>query len=104
MLARFLSENHDVTITLGAETALEHLTSHAPPDVVLCDVMMPRTTGMDLFAAVADRHPGLEKRFVFMTGGAFTPRAAEFLSRVPNPRLEKPFSFSDVASVIDADQ
>jgi DNA-binding TFAR19-related protein (PDSD5 family) len=28
---------------------------------------------------------------VFMTGGAFTPRAREFLARVPNRRLEKPF-------------
>ncbi len=28
---------------------------------------------------------------IFITGGAFTSRAAEFLASVDNPRLEKPF-------------
>ena len=31
-----------------------------------------------------------------MTGGAFTPRAREFLERVPNPRVEKPFDFQNL--------
>jgi hypothetical protein len=30
-------------------------------------------------------------RFVFLTGGAFTPRAREFLDRLPGRHLEKPF-------------
>ena len=28
---------------------------------------------------------------MFLTGGAFTPGAREFLARVPNARIEKPF-------------
>jgi two-component system cell cycle sensor histidine kinase/response regulator CckA len=28
---------------------------------------------------------------VFITGGAFTPAARDFLRRVPNERFEKPF-------------
>jgi hypothetical protein len=36
-------------------------------------------------------HPGLQRKLVFMTGGAFTTDAVSFLARVPNPRIEKPF-------------
>ena len=33
----------------------------------------------------------LADRVVFVTGGAFTPGAAEYLAQVGNLRLEKPF-------------
>jgi hypothetical protein len=55
---------------------------------------------MDLFAEVARRYPGLEERFVLMTGGAFTPRATEFLARVKNRRLEKPFDSSALRAIV----
>jgi DNA-binding NtrC family response regulator len=57
-------------------------------------------TGMDLFAEVARRYPGLENRFVMMTGGAFTPRAAAFLARIGNRRLEKPFDAKTLRAAI----
>jgi hypothetical protein len=62
--------------------------------------MMPEVTGMDLHAQVAREHPGLERRFVFMTGGAFTPRAAQFLAEVKNPCLEKPFEMDLVRALL----
>jgi hypothetical protein len=46
---------------------------------------------MDLYAEVARRMPDQAKRFVFLTGGAFTPRARAFLESVQAPRLDKPF-------------
>jgi len=48
-------------------------------------------TGMELHARLAAAAPELASRTIFLTGGAFTASAAEFLERVPNPRLEKPF-------------
>ena len=33
---------------------------------------------------------------VFVTGGAFTPRAREFLERIPNARVEKPIDFQNL--------
>ena len=45
--------------------------------------------------AKAER-PGLERALCFMTGGAFTPDARAFLSRISNPCFEKPFDFSAV--------
>jgi len=92
MIVRLLEGDCFVDVAIKARDGLERLLRAAPPyDVILCDLMMPDLTGMDLFAEVARRDASLEDRFVFMTGGAFTPRAADFLARVKNRRLEKPF-------------
>lgn len=64
----------------------------------LADVMMPEMSGMDLHAAL---EPAVAARVVFMTGGAFTAASHEFLDRVPNDRLEKPFTAADVHAAID---
>jgi CheY-like chemotaxis protein len=60
-------------------------------DVILCDLMMPEMTGMELHAQLETTQPERAARMVFVTGGAYTPAAMSFLERVPNPRLEKPF-------------
>jgi hypothetical protein len=39
---------------------------------------------------------------VFVTGGAFTLAAEEFLARITNPRIDKPFDHRQLASVVDA--
>jgi CheY-like chemotaxis protein len=60
-------------------------------DVVLCDLMMPEISGMDVYEAVRVGNPELASRMVFMTGGAFTPRARQFLQTTSSPHLVKPF-------------
>ena len=68
-------------------------------DAILCDVMMPDVTGIELFERVKRTDAVLAGRFVFMTGGAFTPAARAFFEAVPLPRLEKPFS---IEALLDA--
>ena len=99
MLSRVLDEDHDVVVATSGEAALE-LLEQARFDVVFCDLLMPTMSGMELYAEVRRRHPGQEKRIAFMTGGAFTPRAAQFLSQVPNPRIEKPFDLRAVRAIV----
>ncbi len=62
--------------------------------------MMPEQTGADLHDALARSHPDQAERMVFLTGGAFAPRAREFLERVPNPRVDKPFEGRAVRALI----
>jgi DNA-binding NtrC family response regulator len=68
--------------------------------VIVCDLMMPEVTGMDLYAELERSRPELVRRVVFMTGGALTARAREFLARVTNPRLEKPFDLERLRAII----
>jgi len=81
-----------VTPTTSSREALARLQAGEEFDVVLCDLVMPEFTGMDLFQAIAAVRPDVADRFVFMTGGAFTVTAETFLDQVPNARLEKPVS------------
>jgi PAS domain S-box-containing protein len=99
-LRRVLRDEHDVTMLHDAETALAHLRQSADYDVVLCDLMMPRMTGMELHDRLAGIGSRLVERFVFLTGGAFTGAARHFLERVPNPRLEKPFDTTALREIV----
>ncbi len=90
-LERLLAPDHDVAVAGGAREALDLVERGNTWDVVLCDLMMPGMSGMDLHAELLRRAPDLAGRLVFMTGGAYTQEGQDFLARVPNRRLEKPF-------------
>jgi CheY-like chemotaxis protein len=99
-IARALSEENDVEVVTEAKQALARVQKGASYDVVFCDLMMPVMTGMDLYAEIVRVAPGLAGRLVFMTGGAFTPRARAFLENVVNPCLEKPLDTSKLRSLV----
>jgi PAS domain S-box-containing protein len=60
-------------------------------DLVFCDLMMNGLTGMDLFALVQERAPDKLTKLVFMTGGACSPDARQFVLGHPEIVVEKPF-------------
>ncbi|MSP62299.1 MAG: PAS domain S-box protein [Myxococcales bacterium] len=97
---RVLGQDHDLVFQSSAREALRLLTGGARFDLIFCDLMMPEMTGMDLHAALHREAPELLDRLIFLTGGAFTPRAREFLESVPNPRLEKPFDIRELRALI----
>jgi len=99
-LAQILSIEHEVEEEASARAVLSRVRKGARWDVVLCDLMMPDMSGIDLFAALEREAPELARRTVFLTGGAFTTRAQEFLARVRNPRLEKPFEIDALRALI----
>ncbi|HET7720803.1 MAG TPA: response regulator, partial [Acidimicrobiales bacterium] len=102
IIRRRMSTECDVEVVTEARQALARLARADAPsyDLVLCDLMMPEMTGMELHALVARERPGLERRFVFMTGGAFTPGASQFLAEVKNQCLEKPFDLEVVRALL----
>jgi DNA-binding NarL/FixJ family response regulator len=73
-----------------------------PFDVVLCDVMMPNSNGADLYEKLRRKHPGAERRIIFMTGQAFSPNAREMLTTVPNRCLNKPIDAQELALAVRA--
>jgi len=71
-------------------------------DLILCDLMMPDLTGMDVYRELKAHQPGLESRMVFMTGGAFTDGSRDFLDTVPNRIIEKPFAHHELEATLAA--
>jgi signal transduction histidine kinase/CheY-like chemotaxis protein len=89
-------DRHDVEVASSGREALERLGTDADFDLVLCDLMMPDVSGEHVYRSVSEKTPGLLPRFVFMTGGAFTERAQEFLAQFAGRQLEKPFNIDEV--------
>ncbi len=90
VVERLLRRDHDVAVFTDARAALACLGKGRSFDVVLCDLMMPGLTGMDFLDRVLDQHPALAPNVVFVTGGAFTPRAEEFFRTTRNDVVMKP--------------
>jgi PAS domain S-box-containing protein len=99
-IRRTLQREHEVIALTSAREAQARLISGERFDLILCDLMMPEMSGMDLHQAVASHSPGLAGRMVFLTGGAFTANARAFLSQVPNHRVEKPFSTQELRGLV----
>ena len=95
-LRLLLEQEYAVELASSGQRALELMLAGNSFDAVLCDLMMPGMSGIELYAALKSRVPGMEERLVFMTGGAFTAEAESFLEEVSNPRVEKPFDFASV--------
>jgi signal transduction histidine kinase/DNA-binding NarL/FixJ family response regulator len=100
-IRRLFMQEHDVEITTEAAEGLRRIGAGEFFDLVLCDLMMPVVTGMDVFDAIAEQAPAVLPRLVFLTGGAFTPRARNFLERVSNVRLTKPFDPLVLRALVD---
>ena len=99
-VARMLSA-HRTEIAYSGRDAL----ARAPLarfDAIVCDLMMPDLTGMELFAQVTARDPALASRFVFLTGGVFTDDARAFLDAPGRRWLSKPVSRRELQQAVDA--
>ena len=90
VIARGLASRYEVEIATEARSALARFAAGEKFAAVLCDLMMPGLTGMELHGEVEKTDPEQAKRFIFMTGGAFNAAARAFLDRTENGRLDKP--------------
>jgi signal transduction histidine kinase len=99
-ISRALSRQHDVTVSTSGREAISRVVSGERFDVIVSDLMMPEVTGMEIHDVLVRRVPEQAERMVFLTGGAFTAGAREFLDSVPNPRLEKPFEIPSLLAIV----
>lgn len=99
-IERLLGPRHEVTCCTSAAEALERLGRGEAYDVILSDIMMPQMTGPDFYDRLRERYPHLVDRVVFVTGGAFTAGAGEFLRRVGNARVDKPFDTASLEAAV----
>jgi CheY-like chemotaxis protein len=98
---RQLSSMHQVTLAGSGAEALQLLRTQEF-DLVLCDVMMPAMTGMELHDRVTELDPDLARRFVFITGGPFTPQTSERFYQTSNPCIQKPFTTAELMRAIES--
>jgi CheY-like chemotaxis protein len=101
LVGKIVGADHDVVGVIRAPEALERIAQGERFDLILCDLMMPVMTGMELHASIQRIDPAQADAMVFITGGAFTPDARAFIETMPNRRLQKPFDARTLRSLIN---
>ena len=96
---RVFDKEFRVEIALDGSSALEKLRK-VDYDVVLCDVMLPGISGLDVYRQVRSENEPLAQRFVFATGGLFSQELSESVRRLSNMIVEKPFDPAELRRVI----
>jgi CheY-like chemotaxis protein len=92
VIGMMIEEEHDVAIATSGAEVLARRAKGERFDAILCDIMMPEMSGIDVYEALEAAEPGAGRRVVFMTGGVFTERAQHFLARHANRCVDKPFA------------
>jgi len=100
MLVRALNE-YDVAVYDDGQSGLQALLGGGePPDVVICDLMMPGLSGAELHERITVERPALLDRLVFFTGGAFSARAGTFLRRDDVRVMHKPVTVTTLRQTV----
>jgi DNA-binding NtrC family response regulator len=96
-----LLAEHEVVVERTGRGGLKRLAERSF-DLVLCDVSLPDIEGPALYEQVVSHDVELGSRFVFVTGGAFNDSTREFLRRHQGPRLDKPFTLTDLERLVES--
>ena len=100
VLARFFGKEEVVTVNDGV-SAIARLRAGEHFDIILCDLNMPDTDGIDIFEEMTQNRPELCARTIFLSGGAYDPRMVAFTERTEQPVVDKPFQFSALIEMVE---
>lgn len=99
LMTRLLA-GHDVVTACSGGEAQQLLENDQHFDLILCDLMMPDRTGVQVHKWLVTRHPGLAKRVVFTTGGALGDAMTQYLVDCGVRKLDKPFDTREFKRVV----
>lgn len=101
-IKRLLRERHDVVTERDPETAVARLVAGERFDAMLCELRLPKLSGIQVYSAIRGVDRAKAERLVFMSGGALDDDT-EFFLQVSNAQfLEKPFSIERLRAVVNS--
>lgn len=71
-VAKFATSGHEVITARGATEALSKLKDEVPPDVVLLDVVLPGTDGLELLARIRQENLVPQAKYIMLTNQSDT--------------------------------
>jgi CheY-like chemotaxis protein len=95
-----LSEDHEVVLAQSASAALARIRAGETYDAIVCDLMMPGMSGIELYYELEAERPVLAQRMLFATGGAFTRPSQSFVERMGSRVLPKPFHSDELRAKV----
>lgn len=88
---RLLRAHYEVFAFTDAREALETIRGGEQYDLILCDLSMPGMGGVEFYRSLSMLDEGYARRIIFLSGGVFSESVQDFLDRVPNHTVSKPF-------------
>lgn len=98
-LSRVLKQ-YEIVLAANGEEAIEQLGA-SEFDVILCDLMMPAVSGIDVYKYLRRVSPAIVDRLVFVTGGTSSDEEQHFIASISNPVLTKPFDFQHLRDLLN---
>ncbi|MDB4974508.1 MAG: multi-sensor hybrid histidine kinase [Myxococcaceae bacterium] len=98
LIGEFLAgalDGHHVDLTTEGHEALARA-ADGSYDLVLCDLRMPRMSGIEFYTELQKKRPDLASCFVLMTGAAIDEELQAFLASNAVPVLRKPFDMNEL--------
>ncbi|HEY6562386.1 MAG TPA: response regulator [Polyangiaceae bacterium] len=96
----FANDDFECDFAQTGESALALLHSSSPPDVVVCDLLMPGVSGSELYEKALGLHASWRKRFVFTTGFGNVRHISAFVASVEARVLKKPLNKPELREAI----
>jgi CheY-like chemotaxis protein/PAS domain-containing protein len=99
-LKRALGREHDVVATNDPSQAVAAIAGGERYDVILCDIMMPTMTGVEVYERIEKVAQDQALRIVFVSGAVLSGTMRQFLEKVPNLRIGKPFDLQQIRAIV----
>jgi signal transduction histidine kinase len=96
MVVRVLEQaGYRVDTSSDGHDALEKIES-ADYDLIICDVRMPRLSGIELYRRLTSGDSGIRGKFLFITGDTVSAETIGFIEANSIPYLGKPFEIQEL--------
>jgi CheY-like chemotaxis protein len=92
-------EGYAVTAEANGALGLKRALAE-PPDLILCDVMMPEMNGFEVLAALRSSPPLVQMPFIFLTASADKDSIAKGISLGAADYVTKPFDLPQLAALV----
>ena len=94
------TEDLSVEFALSGAQALRRMLSDKPPDVVVCDMLLPDISGVEVYQRAIAHDPTYRERFAVATGASSVAFVASFLAGFSGPVLHKPVDTARLALAV----
>jgi signal transduction histidine kinase/CheY-like chemotaxis protein len=101
-IVRTLANQFECIPRSSAARALQFLREDDRIDVVLTDIVMPVTNGLELYRQLESEFPALAARTIFLSGGIRSEELRATIADTGRPTTAKPFEIAELMRLIRA--
>jgi DNA-binding NtrC family response regulator len=96
----FKADGFEVDTAENGAIAKAKIDTRKHYDLFIFDIRTPILSGIQLFELLEKEYPDLTEKVIFMTGDSLNTATSQFLQRINRPYLMKPFTPTQIQSLV----